>query len=155
MARISAHRRGVMVFQSNSTEAKEMRSPWRVPPNAAALRRGTIRAVQASLQPLEARKAAQQKPSSLPERLAQRRLTRALESRLPGLAERLRQHADSIARFARAGAAFVERLAARARRKTPPRQTELQYWRKVAARAAPMPKQAEVWAEARKPRQRR
>ncbi len=122
---------------------------------AAALRRGTIRAVQASLQPLEARKAAQQKPSSLPERLAQRRLARALESRLPGLAERLRQHADSIARFARAGAAFVERLAARARRKTPPHQTELQYWRKVAARAAPMPKQAEIWAEARKPRQRR
>ncbi|HTU54094.1 MAG TPA: MobF family relaxase [Acetobacteraceae bacterium] len=111
---------------------------------AANLRRGTIRVVQTSLQPIEARAAAQMPPSALPERFAHRRLTRALEDRLPGLAERLRRHGETVVQLARAGTALAEGLATIARRKRAAPQTEREYWQTVAASAAPAPDQAET-----------
>jgi hypothetical protein len=107
---------------------------------AAGIRRGTIRAVQASLQPMEARTAAQEPATHLPERLERRRITRALESRLPGLAERLRQHGESVTQLARAGAALAERLAAIARAKLVERHIDRDYWQDVAERASRAPK---------------
>lgn len=111
---------------------------------AANLRRGTIRAVQASLQPMEVRAAAQKPPTALAERIAHRRLTRALEARLPGLAERLRRHGETVAQLARAGTALAERLAAITRRKTAARRTEREYWQTVAESASPAPDRAET-----------
>ncbi|MDD2794633.1 MobF family relaxase [Acidocella sp.] len=118
---------------------------------AANVRRGTIRAVQASLQPMEARTAAQEPTTSLPERLDRRRITRALESRLPGLAERLRRHGESVAQLARAGAALAERLAAIARAKRAERHTERDYWQDVAERASKTPEQTQTQSQARRP----
>ncbi len=71
---------------------------------AANLRRGTIRAVQSGLEPMEKRAAASEPQSELANRLQERRLTRALAERLPGLAERLRRHGDTISRVARQAA---------------------------------------------------
>jgi len=79
------------------------------------LRRGTVRTVQSSLQPLEVRAAAGLVASSLPDRLALHRITRMLEERLPSLAVRFRRHGQAIAETARAGAAVAERIAAIAR----------------------------------------
>jgi hypothetical protein len=120
---------------------------------AANVRRGTIRAVQASLQPMEARTAVQGQATSLPERMERRRITRALESRLPGPAERLRRHGESVARLARAGAAVAERLAAVARAKRVERQNEREYWQDLAERASQTPEQAQ--AQTRRSRRRR
>jgi AAA domain len=122
---------------------------------AANLRRGTIRAVQASLQPMEARTAAQQKPTAMPERVEQRRLTRALESRLPGLAERLRRHGETFAQLARAGSALAERLAAIARLKRGAQRGEQEYWQDVAERASKTPEQAQTQSQTRRQGRRR
>jgi hypothetical protein len=113
---------------------------------AANVRRGTIRAVQTSLQPMDARTAVREQATSLPERLERRRIDRALERRLPGLAERLRRHGESVAQLARAGAALAERLAAIARGKRAERQNERDYWQDVAERASKTSEQAQSQA---------
>jgi hypothetical protein len=117
---------------------------------AANVRRGTIQAVQVSLQPMEARTAAQEQATSLPERLERRRIRRALESRLPGLAERLRRHGESVVRLAHAGAAVAERLAAIARAKRAERQNERDYWQDVAERASKTSEQAQARSQTRR-----
>jgi hypothetical protein len=117
---------------------------------AANVRRGTIRAVQESLQPMEARAEAQQQATSLPERLERRRITRALESRLPGLAERLRHHGETVAHLARAGAALAERLAAIARARRAERHNERDYWQDLAERASKTLKQAQAQSQTRR-----
>jgi AAA domain len=119
----------------NFSRQNEKESAVSMIDRAANLRRGTIRAVQASLQPMEARTAAQQKPTAMPERAEQRRLTRALESRLPWLAERLRRHGETFAQLARVGSALAERLAAIARLKRGAQRGEQGYWQDVAERA--------------------
>jgi hypothetical protein len=98
---------------------------------AVALRRGTIRAIQTSLQSMESRAAAQGNPSTLNARFVNRRINQALEERLPGLVERLRRRGETLARAVQAGAAMVERLAAIARRHVAKRETGAEYWRKV------------------------
>jgi len=122
---------------------------------AANVRRGTIQAVQASLQPMEARTVAQDQATSLPERLERRRIRRVLESRLPGLAERLRRHGESVAHLARAGVAVVERLAVIARAKRSERQNERDYWQDVAERASKTSEQAQSQSQTRRSARRR
>ncbi|NNM56236.1 MAG: relaxase domain-containing protein [Acidocella sp.] len=107
---------------------------------AANVRRGTIQSVQQSHQKIQARVVAQEAPTSLPERFANRRLTRALESRLPGLSAQLRRYGETVAHIARSGTALAERIAAMARRQTK-RQTVEQYWESVAAKGASQPEQ--------------
>ena len=68
------------------------------------------------------------------ERFANYRIGRALEERLPGLADCLRRHGAAISRIAKAGTVLAERLAAIARRGAAKRQTEAEYWQ--AARRA-------------------
>jgi len=114
---------------------------------AANLRRGTIRMVQASLQSMEARVAAQERPTNLPKRFANRRINDVLEERLPGLAEHLRRHGETMTRIARAAA---ERLAAIARRRSAKHQTEAEYWQRTREKAAPMHEQAEACQRRRK-----
>ena len=101
---------------------------------AANVRRGTIQAVQSSLQPMEARTAAEEQMTSLPQRLERRRIRRALESRLPGLAER---------------------LAAIARAKRAERQSERDYWQEVAERASKATEQAQSQSQTRRSARRR
>ena len=122
---------------------------------AVNVRRGTIHSVQSSLQPMEARAAAQEQVTSLPERLDRRRIRRALESRLPGLAERLRRHGESIARLAHAGVAVAERLAAIARSKRAERQNERDYWQDMAERASKTSEQAQSQTQTRRSARRR
>jgi hypothetical protein len=110
---------------------------------AANVRRGTIRSVQASLQRMEASTAARGHATSMQERLQLRRINRALENRMPGLAERLRQQSERFVLLARAGSVFAERLAALARAKRAVRQNEREYWHDVAARASPTSDQAQ------------
>jgi hypothetical protein len=107
---------------------------------AANVRRGTIQSVQQSQQKMQARVAAQEPATSLPERFANRRLTRALESRLPGLSAQLRRYGETVAYIARSGSALAERIAAMARRQVKGQGME-QYWESVAAKAAPQPEQ--------------
>ena len=122
---------------------------------AANVRRGTIQAVQRSLQPMEARIAVQETATSLPERLQHRRITQALAARLPDLAERLRRHGESVAQLVRVGTALAERLAAIARARHAERNTELGYWQDVAARASKAPEQVQVQSQARRQGRRR
>jgi AAA domain len=122
---------------------------------AANVRRGTIRGVQKSLQPMEARKAAQDQATSLPERLQSHRVTRALAAKLPDLAERLRRHGESLAQLARAGSALAERLGAIARARRAQSKTELGYWQNVAARASKAPEQGQPQSQTRRPGGRR
>ena len=58
---------------------------------AASLRRGTIRSVQTALHSIEAGETAGQKPAALGIRFGSWRVYQALEARLSGLVERLRQ----------------------------------------------------------------
>lgn len=122
---------------------------------AANVRHGTIQAVQKSLQPMEIRTSAQEKATTLPERLERHRVTRVLAATLPGLAERLRQHGESVARIARAGTALAERLAAIARSKRAEHRTDLGYWQDVATRASKTPEQMQVQSPTRRPGRRR
>jgi hypothetical protein len=107
---------------------------------AANVRRGTIQSVQQSHQKMQARAAAQVTPTSLPERFANRRLTRALESRLPGLSAQLRRYGETVAHIARSGTVLAERIATMARRQVKG-QTVEQYWESVAANAQTQPEQ--------------
>jgi hypothetical protein len=79
--------------------------------HAANVRRGTIESVQQSHQKMQARVAAQEAATSLPERFSNRRLTRALESRLPGLSAQLRRYGEAVADIARSGTALAEWIA--------------------------------------------
>lgn len=122
---------------------------------AANVRRGTIRAVQQSLQPMEARTAVNQPATSLTERLERRRIVTALESRLPGLAERVRRHGESVARLARAGASLADRVAEIARRARGDRRHYRESWRDVAARATEAPEAVERQSRTHQPGRRR
>jgi hypothetical protein len=98
---------------------------------AAAIRRGTVQMVQSSLESVEARAAAQRRPTTLSERFENRRVNRTLEERFSRLIEGLRLRSETIARFVHAGAAVVERLTALARRRSAKRETETEYWRQT------------------------
>ena len=117
---------------------------------AAALRRGTIHIVQASMHSMEARTAANERPTTLSERFANRRVTEAFEARLPGLAERLRQHGAAMARFAESGIVLAQRLAAAVRRRTIKTQTDVEYWRKVGEKVAPVSTRTDAEMQNRK-----
>ena len=107
---------------------------------AANLRRGTIQSVQQSHQKMQVRVAAQEVATRLPERFANRRLTRAFESRLPDLSAQLRRYGETVAHIARSGTALAERIATVARRQVKGQSVE-QYWEGVAAKAAPQREQ--------------
>jgi AAA domain len=139
----------------NLSRQNEKESAVAMLERAANVRRGTIRVVQASLQPMEQRRAAQEQATSLPERLQRRRITRALESRMPGLAERLRRHSEHVARLARAGTALAERLAALAGAKRAERQNDRAYWHDMAEQASAAPEQAQVHSQTRRHGRRR
>ncbi len=111
---------------------------------ASGLRRGTVRTVQGSLQPLEVRAANGLTASSLANRLALHPITRILEERLPGLAIRFRRHGKTIAETARAGAAIAERIVAVARHRAGKFPDATAYWRKMAQSASPKPEQSQA-----------
>ena len=92
---------------------------------------------------MEARAAARETPTSLPERFANRRLTCAIESRLPGLSAQLRRYGETVAHIARSGTALAERLAIMAKCQTKG-QTVEQYWESVAAKGSLQPEQDQV-----------
>ncbi len=113
---------------------------------AASVRQGTIRAVQTSLHSIEVRAAALQNPSSLNVRFMNRRIDQALEEHLPGLVDRLRRRAETLARTVQAGVAMIERFVGIARHRTTERETEADYWRgvrKAGEQAMPVPDRAE------------
>jgi len=82
--------------------------------------------------------------SSLPDRLAQRRITRLLEERLPGLTARFRRHGKTLAEIVHAGASAAERLAAIARHRAGKFPDAAAYWRKMAQSASQMPGKIEA-----------
>jgi hypothetical protein len=82
---------------------------------AANLRRGTVREVQKTLEPMERRAAANVPATNLVGRSIARRLTRQLEEPLPGLSASLRRQGERAAQLARAGGVMAERLVAAAR----------------------------------------
>jgi hypothetical protein len=139
----------------NLSRQDEKESAVSVLERAANVRRGTIRAVQTSLQPIEARTAAQERATSLPERLQRHRVTRALAAKLPGLVARLRRHGEFVVQLAKAGSALAEQLAAIARAKRAEHKSEFGYWRDVAARASKTPEQVQVQSRTRRPGKRR
>jgi hypothetical protein len=111
---------------------------------AAGLRRGTVHAVQGSLQPFEAQAAEGLATSSLPDRLVKHRMAGMLEERLPGLVARFRRHGKKITEIVHVGAAIAERIAAIARRRVGKYPDATAYWRKMAQSAAPKPQQSEA-----------
>ncbi|MBU6418754.1 MAG: AAA family ATPase [Proteobacteria bacterium] len=98
---------------------------------AASLRRGTIRAVQTSLQSMEARASARESPSVLNVRFMDQRVHRALEDRLPGLVERLSRYSETLARVVRTGAAIVDGLRRIDLRRNITQTNETEYWRNI------------------------
>jgi hypothetical protein len=156
----------------NFARQPEKESALNLIDRAASLRRGTIQDVQASLQPLEARAAAnsatahlstahrstshaaaaQQPNATLAYRFAQRRVANALQERLPGLTRHIRRHGQSIIRAARAGTVLAERLAAIARRRVFQRMDARAYWRKLAAKAGTREDLSETQKKARRRR---
>jgi hypothetical protein len=97
---------------------------------AANLRRGTVREVQKTLEPMERRAAADVPATNLVSRSLARRLTRQLEERLPGLSASLRRQGERVAQLARASGVMAERLVVAARRQTSGLQTDVDYWRR-------------------------
>jgi hypothetical protein len=97
---------------------------------AANLRRGTVREVQKTLEPMEHRAAADLPATNLVSRSLTRRLTRQLEERLPGLSASLRRQGERVAQLARAGGVMAERLVVAARRQTSGLQTDGDYWQR-------------------------
>jgi hypothetical protein len=97
---------------------------------AANLRRGTVREVQKTLEPMERRAAADVAATNLVGRSITRRVTRQLEERLPGLSASLRRQGERVVQLARAGGAMAERLIVATRRQTSGLQTERDYWRR-------------------------
>jgi hypothetical protein len=102
---------------------------------ASELRRGTIHTVQKTLQPLERREAADELKTQLRERSMTRRVTQQLRSRLPGLSETLRRQGERLNQVTRAGAVIAQRVVAAARKRTPNKMTERDYWKSVADQA--------------------
>jgi TrwC relaxase/AAA domain len=137
----------------NLSRQNEKESAVSMLERAANVRRGTIRAVQASLQRMEASSMARGQATSLAERLQRGRINRALESRLPGLAARLRRHGEHFARLARAASVLAERLAALARAKRTVAQNGREYWQDVATRAPLTSEQAQSKARRHSRRQ--
>jgi TrwC relaxase/AAA domain len=84
---------------------------------ASAIRRGTIQSFQKTLERMESRTAANEPPSALPGEIRERRFTKAIAERLPGLAERVRRHGETLAQAARQLTSLADRLAHVARRK--------------------------------------
>jgi len=139
----------------NFARQPEKESALNLIDRAAGLRRGTVHAVQKALQPLETRAAEGVVPSSLPDRLARRRITRMLEDRLPGLAGHLRHHSEAFSKIARASVALADRIAAAARRRAGKYRDAGGYWRKVAQLASPRSEQSEAEKMSRRPGRRR
>lgn len=139
----------------NFARQPEKESALNLIDRAAGLRRGTVHAVQKALQPLETRAAEGVVPSSLPDRLARRRITRMLEDRLPGLAGHLRHHSEAFSKIAHASVALADRIAAAARRRAGKYPDAGGYWRKVAQLASPRSEQSEAEKMSRRPGRRR
>jgi hypothetical protein len=104
-----------------------------------------------SMEPLvavvQARAAAQRRPTTLPERFENWRINHALQQRVSRLIEGLRRRSEAIARTVQAGAAMVERLAAVTRRRSAKRETEAEYWARTQGAAeefAPIREQVET-----------
>ncbi len=95
---------------------------------ARDLRRGAIRGLQESLQPLEARAAAGQSGAVLAERWTRRRFDTSLTRQLPHWHEQLQRHADRIGAAVRVGAELAVRLTALAAKRQSPART---YWQTV------------------------
>jgi hypothetical protein len=130
-------------LKRNLARQPEKESSLHLIDRAVNLRRGTVQSVQQSHQKMQARTVAQEAPTSLPARFANRRLTRAVESRLPGLSAQLRRYGETVAHIARSGAALAERIAGMAGHQVMGKKIE-QYWESVAAKKAPQPEQDQV-----------
>lgn len=127
-------------LKRNLARQPEKESSLHLIDRAANLRRGTVQSVQKSHHEMQARAVAQEATTSLPAHFTNRRLTRALESRLPGLSAQLQRYGETVAQIARSGTVLAERIAAMARRQVKGQAVE-QYWMSVAAKASPQPKQ--------------
>jgi hypothetical protein len=114
----------------NLARQPEKKSATSLIEKAANLRRGTVREVQKTLEPMERRTAADVPATNLVSRSLARRLTRQLEERLPGLSASLRRQGERVAQLARASGAMAERLIVAARWQTSDLQTERDYWRR-------------------------
>jgi hypothetical protein len=123
----------------NFAQAPEKQTALALIERAAVLRRGSVQAVQKVHQAEEVRGGNGDQPSMLAERLVSRRIARAFEDKLPGLAARLHRHAGALARAARIGIEVAELLARVARRSLVNRQSEAQFWRQVGQRSEPVP----------------
>jgi hypothetical protein len=123
----------------NFAQAPEKQAALALIERAAGLRRGAVQAVQKVHQAAEVRGGNGDQPSMLAERLVSRRIARAFEDKLPGLAARLHRHAGALARAARIGIEVAELLARVARRSLVNRQSEVQFWRQVGQRSEPVP----------------
>lgn len=98
---------------------------------AAGLRRGAVQALQLTHQAAEARGAARESQSMLLERFARHRIGRALAEHFPGLIERLRRQAATLARVGQIATWLAARRPAIAQRKTMQGRGEAEYWRRA------------------------
>jgi hypothetical protein len=126
----------------NFARQPEKESALNLIDRADGLRRGTVHTVQGSLQPLEARAVERLAASSLPDRLAQRRITKMLTERLPGVAAQFRRHGKTMRAMAQAGATIAERIAAIARHRAGKFPDATTYWRNMARSVSPAPSEA-------------
>jgi hypothetical protein len=119
----------------NLARQPEKESSLHMIERAAILRRGNIQHLHKAVQSFEARASARKKPEFLVERLKQNKILHALETQLPGLAERLHRHIASMAQFVRAGSALKERIVAVRRQRAHLGDDVDAYWQRVAAKA--------------------
>ena len=120
----------------NLSRQDEKESAVSMVERAANRRRGTIHAAQAGLEPMEKQAASQGGTHRPADHLQERRLTRALMERLPGLAERMHRHGVTIAQVARQAATLAERVAEIAHRRRAAQRAQEDYWKSVSKGAA-------------------
>jgi hypothetical protein len=113
------------------------------------VRRGTIRMVQASRQVMEEQVAAGKPASSLLERLENRRITRALESRVPAIIDQFRRNFELVGRIAQSMTTLGERVGQAVREKRGEWPSEREFWEKVAERASKEPEQTRAQIQTR------
>lgn len=115
----------------NFAQAPEKEAALALIERAADLRHGAVQAMQRVHRAAEVLGDVREHPSMLAERLMSRRITRAFEEKLPGLAAQLRRHGGALARVARIGVEVAELLARVARHSLVNRQSEVEFWRQL------------------------
>jgi hypothetical protein len=115
----------------NFAQAPEKETALALIERAANLRHGAVQAMRRVHRAAEMRGDIRDQPSMLAERLMSRRIARAFEDKLPGLAAQLRRHTGALAHVARIGVQVAELLARVARHSLVNRQSEVEFWHRV------------------------